>query len=140
MRRLGAETRFLASGASFRAWNRSPEPRRGAPEPRRSSGGGRRGSLLTQLTHVAEPAEAVSVEEQEAALEAAEAAMWGWYLEWSKIARIAIKQRPLLRQLGFLSVRRGSEEEETEEPAPSATTSSATPSPTSSPGAGAAAN
>jgi hypothetical protein len=88
-------------------------------------------SLLTKLTHVAEPAEAVSVEEQEAALEAAETAMWAWYIEWSKIARIAIKQRPLLRQLGFLSVRRGSEEEEeTEEPAPTTTTPATAPATT----------
>lgn len=72
--------------------------------------------MLTKLTHVAEPAEPVSVEEQEAALEAAELAMWAWYIEWSKVARIAIKQRPLLRQLGFLSVKRvGEEEEETDE-------------------------
>jgi hypothetical protein len=83
--------------------------------------------LLTKLTQVAEPAEPVSVEEQEAALEAAETAMWAWYLEWSKIARIAIKQRPLLRQLGFLSARRGSEEEETEEPVPTTTTPATAP-------------
>ena len=42
--------------------------------------------------------------------------MWAWYLEWSKIARVAIKNRALLRQLGFLSARRGEEEEETETP------------------------
>ncbi len=32
----------------------------------------------------------------------AEEAMWGWYLEWSRIARKVITQRGLLRQLGFL--------------------------------------
>jgi hypothetical protein len=69
-------------------------------------------ALLTKLTQMAEPAEPVSVEEQEAELEAAETAMWAWYLEWSKIARIAVKQRVLLRQLGFLAVRRGGDEEE----------------------------
>lgn len=85
--------------------------------------------LLTKLTKVAEPAEPVSVEEQEAELEAAEAALWGWYLEWSKIARIAIKQRPLLRQLGFLSVRRGAEEEEDEPEAAAAPAAAPTAAP-----------
>jgi hypothetical protein len=33
---------------------------------------------------------------------AAEDAMWSWYLEWSTIVRTAIKDRRLLRQLGFL--------------------------------------
>ena len=37
--------------------------------------------------------------------------MWDWYLEWSQIARIAIKSRPLLRLLGFLKTGRGSSEE-----------------------------
>jgi hypothetical protein len=31
----------------------------------------------------------------------AEAALWRWYLEWSRIARSAVKERSLLRQLGF---------------------------------------
>jgi hypothetical protein len=39
----------------------------------------------------------VSVAERDAA----EKAMWGWYLEWSTIARTAIKERYLLRALGF---------------------------------------
>jgi hypothetical protein len=39
---------------------------------------------------------------QEAKFADAEAALWAWYLEWSEIARIAIKDRKLLRQLGFL--------------------------------------
>lgn len=29
--------------------------------------------------------------------------MWAWYLEWSTIARAAIKDRGLLSRLGFLS-------------------------------------
>jgi hypothetical protein len=49
----------------------------------------------------------------------AENAMWDWYLEWSEIARVAIKDRKLLRELGFLSVKRrkaaGEEEEEVSE-------------------------
>jgi hypothetical protein len=72
-------------------------------------------ALLTQLTHVGESAGLIGDQEQEAALDAAESAMWAWYLEWSKIARIAIKERALLRQLGFLAARRGGgEEDETE--------------------------
>jgi len=33
--------------------------------------------------------------------EAAEKSMWSWYLEWSTIARVAIKERYILRALGF---------------------------------------
>jgi hypothetical protein len=47
----------------------------------------------------------------EATFEEGEKALWGWYLEWSKIARTAIKQRSLLRQLGFLRVTAGGKEE-----------------------------
>lgn len=39
---------------------------------------------------------------EDACFEKAEAALWAWYLEWSAIARRAITQRGLLRQLGFL--------------------------------------
>lgn len=40
--------------------------------------------------------------------------MWVWYLEWSAIARVAVKDRRLLRSMGFLSGAggKGSEEEE----------------------------
>lgn len=34
--------------------------------------------------------------------QAAEDALWHWYLEWSQIARTVIKNRRLLRDLGFL--------------------------------------
>lgn len=86
-------------------------------------------ALLAKLTQVAEPIEPVSEAEQEEELAAAEAAMWAWYLEWSKIARIAIKQRPLLRQLGFLSIKRGAEEDEEEVTAPAPTPGTTTPTP-----------
>jgi hypothetical protein len=36
-----------------------------------------------------------------AELGSAEKAMWSWYLEWSTIARVAIKERYILRALGF---------------------------------------
>ncbi len=47
------------------------------------------------------------LEEEEAQLTGAEDAMWAWYLEWSQIARTSIKQRGLLRKLGFLQGGRG---------------------------------
>lgn len=47
------------------------------------------------------------LEEEEAQLTGAEDAMWAWYLEWSQIARTSIKQRGLLRRLGFLQGGRG---------------------------------
>ncbi len=47
------------------------------------------------------------LEEEEAQLAGAEDAMWAWYLEWSQIARTSIKQRGLLRKLGFLQGGRG---------------------------------
>lgn len=48
--------------------------------------------------------------EQEAELERR---LWSWYLEWSGIARAAIKDRPSLRALGFLRDG-GTTDEETE--------------------------
>ena len=83
-------------------------------------------AMLTAVTQVAGPSEPLSLEQQAAELEAAEAAMWDWYLEWSKIARIAIKQRVLLKEMGFLVPRRGGEDEEEVEAAP-ATTSPVAP-------------
>ena len=48
------------------------------------------------------------------ALTKAEADLWAWYLEWSQIARVAITQRSLLKEMGFLSSRgrSGGEEED----------------------------
>lgn len=45
----------------------------------------------------------------------AEDAMWAWYLDWSAVARVAVKDRRLLRSLGFLSNTRRSEDEAAEE-------------------------
>jgi hypothetical protein len=39
---------------------------------------------------------------EEANFDKAERELWAWYLEWSTIARNAIKQRSLLKKLGFL--------------------------------------
>ncbi|HRI66862.1 MAG TPA: hypothetical protein PK156_21595 [Polyangium sp.] len=48
---------------------------------------------------------------EEANFDKAEQELWGWYLEWSAIARKTIKQRSLLLKLGFLrSTSRGDEE------------------------------
>lgn len=46
--------------------------------------------------------EEVDDEAASEALELAERRMWSWYLEWSQIARAAIRDRRLLRMLGFL--------------------------------------
>jgi len=90
-------------------------------------------SLLTELTQVA-PAETLpSTEEQEQDLEQAEAALWGWYLEWSQIARVAIKQRSLLRELGFLATRRGADDEsEGDAPSPTVVSAPSTTAPSAS--------
>ncbi|MBK8254493.1 MAG: hypothetical protein IPK82_17725 [Polyangiaceae bacterium] len=52
------------------------------------------------------------LEQEQADLTAAENAMWAWYREWSDIARTVIKQRSLLRLLGFLQTNRAGVEEE----------------------------
>ncbi|MCX4247982.1 hypothetical protein [Paraliomyxa miuraensis] len=60
--------------------------------------------LLEQVSSIEdEPAELPDLEEENARLAEAEDAMWAWYLEWSEIARSAIKDRNLLRRLGFLN-------------------------------------
>ena len=81
-------------------------------------------NFLALLGKVAEPAVPLSVGEQKAELAGAEDAVWAWYLEWSQVARVAIKQRALLRQMGFL----GERAEAAEEPEPIA------PNPTPPPG------
>jgi hypothetical protein len=75
--------------------------------------------LLKRLQTEAPSNEPVPDEEQaeeEAALYAkAEADLWAWYLEWSVIARKTVKNRNLLRQLGFLKVGAAGKEEEVAE-------------------------
>jgi hypothetical protein len=73
-------------------------------------------ALLAQLGRVATPPTVpYSVEEQKAELVRAEEALWAWYREWSQVARIAVKQRALLKQLGFLSERVAAESDEDED-------------------------
>jgi hypothetical protein len=59
--------------------------------------------LLAKLSKVAEPpvGDGGNAASDESFAEA-ETAVWAWYLEWSRIARTAIKDRRLLRTLGFL--------------------------------------
>ncbi|HEX7479477.1 MAG TPA: hypothetical protein VF331_16860 [Polyangiales bacterium] len=47
-----------------------------------------------------------------------EAALWSWYLEWSGIARAVIRDRRLLRALGFLQGHGGSVVDDAGDPAP----------------------
>ena len=69
--------------------------------------------LLTRLQQVGtiKPPEPPSPEEQQAA----EDALWAWYIEWSQIARTVVKDRRLLRELGFLRTRTRTVEEIEEE-------------------------
>lgn len=69
-------------------------------------------TLLTALgtAEPALPSQPVDVVTQEAA----ESAMWAWYLEWGEIARVAVTDRRLLRELGFLKTKRPLAQEEEE--------------------------
>lgn len=69
-------------------------------------------ALLKKLSKIDGPVVDVNkIANEEANFEKAEQALWAWYLEWSAIARKAIKQRSLLIKLGFLR-KNGSEDEE----------------------------
>jgi hypothetical protein len=72
--------------------------------------------LLEQLGTTAGPAPTPTADPAQQA--ATEEAMWRWYLEWGEIARVAVTDRKLLRDLGFLNYKRPISDEETvEEPA-----------------------
>jgi hypothetical protein len=71
-------------------------------------------SMLTALG-TAEPVQQ-SKPVDVAAQEAAESAMWAWYLEWGEIARVAVTDRRLLRELGFLKTKRPLAQEVEEDP------------------------
>lgn len=86
-------------------------------------------ALLERLKTTASPEEALQAHEAEeddsAAYAQAETDLWAWYLEWSTIARRAIKSRGLLRKLGFLRVGPSGREEvvdDTLDPVPPAAT------------------
>jgi hypothetical protein len=77
-------------------------------------------SLVASLATIEPDPGSLAGEEQNRARD--EEALWGWYLEWSQIARVAIKNRKLLRELGFLVRPSGPAEEEEPEVVPAATT------------------
>ncbi len=57
-----------------------------------------------------------SIEDEKLEITKAEEALWAWYLEWSEVTRAVLKDRRLLRELGFLTnKRRGADEEEGED-------------------------
>jgi hypothetical protein len=74
--------------------------------------------LIQKIGKIADASELAGDEESVADDDSAETAMWKWYLEWSTIARGAIKNRRLLRNMGFLQQANGSSEEP--EPPPAA--------------------
>ncbi len=67
-------------------------------------------ALLEQLGTLAPAAPAVVPDPAQQA--EAEASMWSWYLEWGEIARVAVSERRLLKELGFLNAKRPVIEEE----------------------------
>lgn len=75
-------------------------------------------ALLDAASQIAdEPVEA-PMSKDPAAVARAEAALWAYYLEWSRIARVAITARSELRQLGFLRSARSAASAEEETAAP----------------------
>lgn len=87
-------------------------------------------ALIEKVQTIERRPEPPNLEEQRAALTKAEDAMWAWYLEWGAIARSSIKDRGVLRQLGFLSSGRGRVvEDEVEEPTTASTPTPATDEP-----------
>lgn len=69
-------------------------------------------ALITELGTLSE-AEDEPVDPE--AFKKSEAALWGWYMEWSQVARAAVKQKALLRAMGFGSRSSGGTEEDGEE-------------------------
>ena len=66
--------------------------------------------------HVRDLIEAAKVVEMSAAIAKrgeAEKKMWDFYLEWSKIVRAVVKDRRLLRLMGFLKTRKAKAADET---------------------------
>jgi len=76
--------------------------------------------------------DAVMAAQDPKALEKAENDLWAWYLEWSQIARIAVTQRVLLKQMGFLPPRKSKATEEDDvdvDPVTGVITTPVTPAP-----------
>lgn len=83
---------------------------------------------LKELARFEPSQSAIRRQSDEEALGKAEADLWAWYIEWSRIARVAVKSRRALRALGYLD-NRGRviplEEDEAPVVAPAAGTASA---------------
>ena len=62
-------------------------------------------AMLAKVGRIEAHAAITTVEDDAAELAAAEERLWSWYLEWSQIARIAVNQHTLLKQLGFRATR-----------------------------------
>ncbi|MEM1414505.1 MAG: hypothetical protein AAGH15_06380 [Myxococcota bacterium] len=62
-------------------------------------------ALVATLGAVGQPS---GLARSDAETRAAEDALWSWYLEWSTVARAVVKDRRLLRSMGFLRYRPGS--------------------------------
>jgi hypothetical protein len=59
-------------------------------------------ALLETVGTIAPHDDIASIEQDQEQLAKSETALWAWYLEWSQIARIAVTQRALLKQMGFV--------------------------------------
>ncbi|MDI1428077.1 hypothetical protein [Polyangium sorediatum] len=86
-------------------------------------------ALLEKFRNVDGPIpDLAKIAAEDESFEKAEAALWAWYLEWSAIARRAITQRSLLRQLGFLrTTPSGKDVDVTDDEAPEDAPASRTP-------------
>lgn len=71
-------------------------------------------ALLETVGRIETYPDVTTIDEDQEQLEKAEAELWGWYLEWSRIARTAVKQRVLLKQMGFVSSRAKTADEDDE--------------------------
>jgi hypothetical protein len=60
---------------------------------------------LLETVGKVETLQTASAEDDKKKFDKAEADLWAWYLEWSQIARVAISQRALLKQMGLLNPR-----------------------------------
>jgi hypothetical protein len=72
--------------------------------------------VLEQLGSIESVEPLAEPEESAAHFEQAEAALWAWYLEWSRVARVAIRDRRSLRALGFLTRAASGASDEADEP------------------------
>jgi len=66
------------------------------------------------------PAALPDLQQLRAAVENAETALWDYYVEWSQLARMAVKDPRLLKLMGFRGGANDAEDAEPEPPAPTA--------------------